>query len=441
MKELKQKLIYILAGAGVISLLIWAMLPSPIKVDTAVVKRQDISVTVDAEGKTRLKSLFVVSAPVAGRLERIQLEEGDRVEKGDIIARIEPLPLDTEVQAALEKLRELEAQKRGVATLRPKTAALAQAQAQIRAAEAVRLQAQAKVAQAEASLAQAKYDLQRSEELASQGAIPRKNLENDQLSATIRTQELEVAKKELAAAEASLIASQEALAVLEAQQTDPDYLLAVYDAQIASVRAELNRLTDEAQKTTISAPVGGSVLRVLQESQRYVTEGTPLLELGNPRELELVIDVLSIDAVKIRSGMRVLVEHWGGEVTLEGKVLYVEPAAFTEVSALGVEEQRVNVIAEILNPPPNLGAGYRVEGRIVIWEGKDLLVVPISSLFRCQQAWCTFVVEEGKARKRKIELGKRSTFAAVVKEGLEEKEVVIIHPPESITDGSAVLAR
>ena len=439
MKHLPQKLFYAAVSVGIVTALVFALRPTPIRVDTQVVERKDLYVTVDAEGKTRIRNRFVVSASVEGRLARIELQEGDRVKQGDVIARIDPLPLKTEVRQAQERLRELQAQRRGVETLRPKQQALAQAQARIRANQASLREAQAKVLQAQASLEQAKRDRQRFEDLGSEGAIPRQDWENAQLSETIRARELEVAQRQVERIEADIKAAEEELSRLRAEQRDPDYQLDVYDAQIASLQAELTKVADDAARTTITAPVSGEVLRVLQESERYVTEGTPLLELGNPQDLELVIDVLSTDAVKIKPGARILIEHWGGEITLAAKVRYVEPSAFTKISALGVEEQRVNVIADWVDFPASVGDGYRVEARIVVWEAKEVLAIPLSALFRCEQAWCTFVVEEGKVERREVELGRRSNFEAVVQKGLQEGEVVILHPSEQIKPGSAVL--
>jgi HlyD family secretion protein len=439
MKHLPQKLFYIGLGLGVVTALVFALRPTPIRIDTQVVERKDLDVTVDAEGKTRIRNRFVVSAPVEGRLARIYLEEGDVVRQGEVVARIDSLPFDTEVREAQERLRELQAQRRGVETLRPKPQALAKAQSQIQANQAALREAQAKVLQARASLEQAKRDRQRFEMLLSEGAIPRQDWENAQLLVTIRTRELEIVQRQVERIKAEIKAAEEELSRLQAQQRDPDYQLDVYDAQIASLKAELAKLADDAARTSITAPVSGEVLRVLQESARYVAEGTPLLELGNPQDLELVIDVLSTDAVKVKPGARILIEHWGGERTLLAKVRYVEPSAFTKISALGVEEQRVNVIGDWIDFPAAMGDGYRVEARIVVWEGKEVLTIPLSALFRCERNWCTFVVVDGKVEGRKVELGQHSNFEAVVHQGIQEGEVLILHPSEQIQSGSRVV--
>ncbi len=440
-KNLRQKLIYTLAGLGTLTLIVLAMRPSPIKVDTQKLDRKDFFVTVDAEGKTRVKSRYVVSAPVEGRLGRIKLDEGDRVVKGMPIAQIDPLPQDTKVREARHRLQELEAQKIGVETLRPKREAIAKARADISSAEAELQEASANVLRAEAALNQATRDRERLETLLAQGVISTQELEMAQLLETTRSRELEAVKRTLDGKKAQLVATKQELKVIEAERKDPDYMLSVYDAQINRVRSELAKLADDAARTTIYAPVNGDVLRVLEESEKYIKEGTPIVELGDRQNIELVIDVLSRDAVKIQPGDRISIEHWGGEQELTARVKYIEPAAFTEVSALGVEEQRVNVIAEIINPPATLGDGYRVDTKIVIWEEENVLVIPVSAKFACEEAWCTFVVEGNKAIKRKIAIKKRNNFEAVVESGLQPGETVILYPSEEIQDGNSVVSR
>jgi HlyD family secretion protein len=243
------------------------------------------------------------------------------------------------------------------------------------------------------------------------------------------------------AAEAEVAVAQEALALLQAEQSDPDYLLRVYDARIASTEAELAQLQDQAQRTQMRSPVNGQVLKVMQRSAQFVSAGTPLLEIGDPSQLELVIDVLSSDAEKIQIGDAIRIASGQGD-SLQGRVKRIEPSAFTKVSALGVEEQRVNVIGEFVSPPRYLGDGYRVETGIVIWQNPQVLQVPLSSLFRCHtSSWCTFVVEHGKAVQRQVQIDHRSQFAVEVQQGLKAGETVILHPTEQIHEGSRVTAR
>ena len=440
-KHLPRRAPYVLAGLGALTLVVLAVRPAPIPVDLGQVERGDLQVTVDAEGKTRVQDRFVVAAPVTGRLERIDLDEGDTVDQGRIVARIDPLPLDTQVRESQARLRELQAEMIGVETQRPKQAALIQAEARIRAAEAERRATEAEVERVEAALAQASRDRIRAQDLETRGAIARQQREAAELLETSRTRELEASQRQLEGAIAAVAAAREALSILRSEQRDPDYLVEAYRAQIAAVEAELTNLADEASRTEIRAPVTGFVLRVLQESARFVEAGDPLIELGDPSDLELVIDVLSTDAVKVESGDSILVEHWGGETALMAKVRYVEPSAFTEVSALGVEEQRVNIIGDFVDTSVPLRDGYRVEARIIVWQGDDVLKAPVSALLRCGEAQCVFVAENGRAQRREVVIGRRNQSDMVVEQGLEAGEQVIMHPTEQIEQGKRIEAR
>ncbi|MDZ8053730.1 MAG: efflux RND transporter periplasmic adaptor subunit [Aulosira sp. ZfuVER01] len=431
-------LIYSAIALGTTILIIWAFRPAPIAVDTGRVSRGDLQVTVNAEGKTRVRDRFVVSAPVDGRLARIELDEGDTVKPGTIVARIDPLPLNSSVKQALAQLAEWQAQRAGVATQRPKQATLEQAQKRIRAAEALQKQAVAKVSQAQAALTQAQRDRQRAQQLQSTGVISRKERETAELNATTQLKEFQAAELAAKAAAAEVEQARAALAVLQAQQSDPDYLLRVYDARIANVEAELSKLKDETARTVIRSPDRGQVLRILQKSAQYVTSGTPLIEVGDVSRLELVIDVLSSDAVKIKPGNPILIDRGTDTQPLRAKVRLVEPSAFTKVSALGVEEQRVNAIADFVDSPDSFGDAYRVDVKIVIWEGKNILKVPLSALFRCEKSWCVFTVKDSKASRRLVAVGQRSDFEGEIRQGLQQNQVVILHPSEQIKEGSRV---
>ena len=452
--HLLRRLPYILGGLSILAILILAFRPSPILVDVAEVKRGEVQVTVDEEGKTRIRKRYLVSAPVEGRLRRINLDEGDRVVKGQIVAQIDPLPLNSDIQEAQARLRQWQAEKAGVETQRPKKGAITQAEARINAAVAKQREASAKVARAKAELEQAIRDRQRNQQLHSDGVISRQEKERAELAENTKIRALEVEERIAESTAAEVRVAQEALAVLRAEQQDPDYLLDVYDARIASVEAELAKLKDDAKRTNITSPIDGYVFRVNLESSKYVEAGTQLLELGNPQDLEIVVDLLSSDAVKVKPGATMFIEHWGGTSTLEAKVRYVEPSAFTKVSALGVEEQRVNVIADFVDleiPLDEMQSGllqdrYRVETKTVIWSKKDVLVIPLSALFRCEpdinqkisNTWCTFVVENNKALKRQIKVSQRSNFEAAIESGLEAQEKVILHPTEQIQTGTKV---
>ncbi|MEM8603070.1 MAG: efflux RND transporter periplasmic adaptor subunit, partial [Cyanobacteria bacterium P01_H01_bin.121] len=435
-------LLYGLGGVGAIAALVSALRPQPIAVDVATVEVGPLQVTIDAEGKTRVRDRFVVDAQVDGQLQRITLDPGDQVQQGEQVAQIDPLPYTSQVQDAQARLQELQAQITGVETQRPKTAALNQARARIRSAQAAEREAQAQVAQAEASLTQAQRDRERFADLQQAGAIAQQALETAELTETTRAEALDVANQTLQKAIADVAAAQDALAILQAEQQDPDYLVEVYQAQIEATRAQLANLTDTAQRTTVTAPATGEVLRILKESEGYVAAGTPLLEIGEPQSLELVIDILSQDAVQVQPGDPVLVQQWGGDQTLPAQIEYVEPSAFTEVSALGVEEQRVNAIAAFSESDIPLGDGFRVEASIVTWQAADALQVPVSALFRCEQTeWCVFTVAAGEAQRQLVNLGPRSDTAAVVEAGLAAGDHVIIHPSEQIQTGSNVEPR
>jgi HlyD family secretion protein len=398
-----KQLIYIALGIGVILLIVSVLRHAPTLVDVGTVRRGELQVTVDAEGKTRVRDRFTIAAGTDGHLERILLDEGDTVRAGEIVARIDPLPLNASVEEALARLAEWKAERAGVATQRPKPETLAQARDRIQAA------------QAKQRLAQARHDRERALYLEARGAIPRKDRELAELNEITKAKQLE--SDILAAnAEASEVkVAQAALAVLQKEQTDPDYLLKVYDARIASTEAELSKLRDEASRTDIHSPASGQVLRIHQKSAQFVADGTPLLEIGNSKQLELVIDVLSADAMKIKLGDAIAIDLGTEAKPLRAKVRRIEPSAFMKVSALGVEEQRVNIIGDFIDSSASFGDAYRVEVRIVVWEGKNALKAPLSALFRCQQSdWCAFVVENGRTMRREVAIAHRNELEAEI---------------------------
>jgi len=339
-----------------------------------------------------------------------------------------PSSLPSQVAALQAQIRELEAQRRGVATQRSKPEALRGAAAEIRALEASRAEAQARATEAQAALAQAQRDRQRAETLFAEGAIAEQDLEAAKLEATRREQALAIARCAIDRLDAEIAAAQ---------------------ATRQRLQAELANQADEAQRAAIAADRAGQVLRVLEESERFVAAGTPLLELGNPGDLELVVDVLSSDALQIEAGDPVRTAAWGGdypsgtlrERPLSGTVRRVEPSAFTEVSALGADEQRVNVIADFENAPANLGDGYRADAEIVIWRSAEVLTVPIGALFRCEPTWCVFVAEGIRARRQPVNLGRRNQQQAEVVEGLQEGDRVVLHPAESVREGVRLRSR
>ncbi len=399
MKNIRRVLL-ILVGIGIGSAIWYAMQPQPARVDVATVMRGELKVTVDEDGKTRIKERYVVSAPLAGRLLRIDIDPGDEVTTGvSRLATIEPS------DPRLLNPREL-----------------ASAEARERAAEAALHRADPGVESARAELTFAESDLARKRKLVEKNSV-----------SEIVVQDAE--RRYRTAAEAFRSASFAAdIARFELEQ-----------ARAALMPAREPDAQDLAEwRFHIDSPITGRVLRKFQESSAVVTSGTPLLEVGDPTDLELEIDVLSSDAVKIVPGQDVSIEHWGGDKPLHGVVRVVEPSAFTKISALGVEEQRVNVIIDIVDPVddrPTLGDGFRVEVRIVVWQGEGVLQVPASALFREGDDWMVFVMREGKANKQLLQLGHRNTMFAEVLDGLVEEDTVIVHPSDVISDGIDVVVR
>ena len=394
----RRRLAAIAAGVAFLALVWWAMRPPAVSVEIGPVTRGPLQLTVDEEGETRVRQRFVVAAPAAGRLLRIELEEGDAVAAGEVVARMVPAPLDPRDRAAAE--------------------------ARLAAAEDAKRGAEARASLADAALAQAERELARAERLREAGARSDEEFERARLERTRAQRELEAARFATAAADHD---AEAARAVLMATR---------------SGRSAGSSLDDPCATPgvciEVRAPVGGYVLRVHEESERVVLSGAPLLELGDPQAIEIVVDVLSADAVKIRAGADLWVEDWGGEEPLRAVVRRVEPSGFTKVSALGVEEQRVNVIGDFVDTPDGLGDGFRIEARIVVWQAEDVLRVPSSALFRHGEGWAVFVVDGGVARRREVELGARGPFEAEVKGGLEPGERVVLHPSDRLGDGVRV---
>jgi HlyD family secretion protein len=394
----RRRLGLLLGALALTALAWWALRPPAVPVEVGLVTRGPLQLTVDEEGETRVRQRFVVAAPATGRLLRIQLDEGDAVAVGDLLAQIVPVPLDPRDRAAAE--------------------------ARLEAAEAAQQGAAARAALADAALAQAERDLARAEHLREAGATSDEALERARLERTRARRELEAARFAVAAAEHEADAARAVLMAARSSRGDP----ASPDDPCATPGTCID----------VRAPIAGHVLRVREESERVLLGGTPLLELGDPNAIEIVVDVLSADAVKIRPGAELWVEDWGGEKPLHATVRRVEPSGFTKISALGVEEQRVNVIADFVETPDGLGDGYRIEARIVVWQAEDVLRVPSSALFRHGEGWAVFVLDGAVARRRDVEIGARGPFAAEVKSGLEDGERVVLHPSDRLGDGVRV---
>lgn len=372
----------------------------PVPVEVATVERAPLRVTIEEEGKTRVTDRFVVSAPVAGFARRINLEVDDPVKRGQVIVYLEPRAQRSEV---------LDARTR------------AEAEARVRRAEAALAEAMSRVPAARADVAYWEEQFARVEKLQRSGDLAR-----------------EVYDKALAdkrRAEAALVSAERAVAVARAE---------VDAARVVLMQPAKVDLRPEGDLVPVTAPVAGRVLRVARKSEGPVNAGDALVELANARALEIEVEVLSADAVRIAPGAEVVLERWGGEAPLEGTVRTVEPTAFTKVSALGVEEQRVRVIADITSPEEawrRLGDGYRVEASFVIWKADDVLQVPASAIFRHRGGWAVFVKDGDRARRREVKVGQRNGLAAQILEGLKAGEQVVRHPDDTIEENTLLEAR
>lgn len=428
MKALFRRFVPISIGLLMLAAIVYAFLPQPVRVDMGRVTRGPLQVAVEEDGKTRIKSRYIVSSPLAGRLLRIQLEPGDSVEAGKTtVAVIEP---------------------GDPALLDPR--ARAEAEARVKAAEAKLHQAGATMDQSLASLQFAESKLKRVRGLRDQGGSTQHDLDEAAMNFRMHTEENhgarfaeEIARFELEQARAALIRTAPRP---ERNISDSVSLAEGRPAgQSGGPSREPSRETsNEDWLFKIRSPIQGRVLRKFQESATVVTPGTQLLQLGNPEDLEVEIDVLSPDGVKIKPGDKVLLEQWGGEKPLIGHVRLVEPSAFTKVSSLGVEEQRVNVIVDIEDPADKrrtLGDAFRVEAKIIIWENPSVLRVPIGALFRHADDWSVFCVRDGRARLQLVKLGHHNNLHAEVLEGLAEQDEVVMHPSDQVVDGVRVVAR
>ena len=381
----------ILIGGGVVAVVAAILIvgDGAMEVQLSEVVRDTLSVSIPAEGRTRARDRFTVAAPVSGRLTRVDLRPGDLVEEGQLLGRIYPAPQDPRV----------------VATIR----------AEVSAAEGRHSAATAQLREAEAQAAQADREVARRQPLFEMGAITREQMEQAELTARIAEERRQSAEASLVSARAALEGARARL--LGAEATDGD-----------------------AAPLRIESPVTGRVLAVPEESERVVVAGSPIVSLADTEGLEVVLDVLSEDAIRIAPGNSVILGAWGGEESLRGEVRLVTLVGYTKISALGVEEQRVDVIADLVNPPPTLGTGYRVSGEIVVWSGPDVISVPTSALFRNAESWDVFVADGGQVVQRSVSVGRRNEFRAEITAGLDTGELVVLFPPEELEDGSRIRA-
>jgi HlyD family secretion protein len=376
----------------------YGLIPRAVDVDLVNVFRGPLQVTIEEEGRTRLKERFVISAPTSGVMRRIDAKVGDPVQKGQTVVVLEPV-----WSQALDPRSRAEAE----ANVSAATAALNAAQEKERAAAA------------DTDYLEKKLD----------------RITNLHASEYVASDQFDQAASEVKKAQA---VRQAATAAVNVARFELDRTRATLQS-FASVKSAGSHHT-----IYIPAPITGAIFRIYRESEAAVIAGEPLMDVGDAGNLEVRVEVLSPDAVRIKTGTPVLFKRWGGDAPLSGAVRIVEPAGFTKISSLGVEEQRVLVIADILSPPDTwrvLGDGYRLEALFVVLEAKDVLQVPNSALFRSGKDWAVFVFDNGKARRRPVEVGQRNGFTAEILSGIHENEKVIAHPDEAVADGSRIQSR
>ena len=396
----KRILLWSAVGALVLAGLMVSLRPRLLAVDLTRVESGPLEWTVRDEGETRVVDVFVLSAPITGRLRRIEVEPGDPVQRGaTVIAEIEPTDPDL---------------------LDPRSEA--EARAQLSAADSAATLARAELEQSQAELQFARSELERSRGLARDGTLSRRDLEE---------------------AETALKARIAALAAAQANVEVREYELERVRALLLSPEAlQQNRV--HCGCVVLSSPVDGRVLRVLRESEGVVRAGTDLVEIGDPVQLEVVVDLLSMDAVRVEPGQVAYIRNWGGDGILDARVKRVEPFGFKKVSALGIEEQRVNVVLDLLSPAETwrrLGHGYQVDVDIVLWSADDVLKAPVTALFRQGDAWALFVREGGVAVARTVEVGHRTPSEAEILAGVVAGEEIVVYPSEGIAPGVAIVGR
>lgn len=381
----------------VLALLVYGFWPSATPVTIERVTRDSLRVTVEEEGRTRLVEPYVVSAPSTGYLQRVPWSVGDSVKQDATLAQLATRPAPV-----------LDARQ------------FASAQAQVEAAQAGVEQAQAEADAASAAASYAREERERIERLHREGTASQQQLD------AVRSDARQATARETAAQHAVERARQD----LRAARTQ----VAQFETGDGALRI----------RAPVRTPIDGQIVEIHRKSAGIVSAGAPLLEVGNPDALEVVVDVLSSDAVRIEKGMPVELTQWGGRQALQGRVRRVEPVGQTEVSALGVEEQRVDVVVRFAAPPeerPGLGTGYRVVARFILWEQGDVLQVPQSALFRHDDGWAVFAVEDGHAQRRSVTLGHRSGLQAQVTSGLSAGDRVVTHPGTDLSDGDRVEER
>jgi HlyD family secretion protein len=360
--------------------------PRPISVETASVSRGSLQETIDEEGKARMHDHFVLAATVAGKLRRIELHAGDSVRTGQVVASIDPAPIEARQTFVLR--------------------------ARLEAARAAQREADALVGRAQGEHDQAASDLDRAKKLFEQGVSSKESLEKASTVAGSAAKQLEAAKSRVQSAA----------------------------HQVGEATAALMTQTNDRQDlpVAVKSPIDGRILKLMEQSERVLVPGAPIIEIGYTPKLEIVADFLTADAVKIRPGMDAMIDDWGGDKPLPARVRVIEPGAFTKVSALGVEEQRVNVILDFTQDSANLADAYRVEVRVITWQGSNVLKVPSSAVFRSGEEWAVFAVSNGVAHHKIVKLGHRGYYEIEVIDGLNAGESVAVHPSPDLKEGARV---
>jgi HlyD family secretion protein len=382
--------------AAVVAAIVGALMPKPVPVETGTVEQGLLRVTIDEDGRTRVQDRHIITAPLSGNLARIELEPGTHVDEGTVLAHIEPIPpplLDARARSEL--------------------------QARMQAAEATVRQAGATIARADTRASFSAKQAQRLRTLQEAGNASSEEAETAELEATSAARDRDSAKFSARVAK--------------------------YELEMAKAALARSAGTGTAAQTNdvfeIRSPIVGTVLRILRESEGVITAATAIMEVADPHALEIVVDVLTSDAVEIEPGDAVIIERWGGEGTLAGHVELVEPSAFTKVSSLGVEEQRVNVIIQLDDPYEKwlaLGDGYAVEAAIVVFEDAAAVQVPTSALLRNVDGWSVFVIEDGAAKSRPVEIGRRGARSVQILDGVAPGETLVVHPSDRVRDGTKV---
>ncbi|MDJ0974458.1 MAG: HlyD family efflux transporter periplasmic adaptor subunit [Planctomycetota bacterium] len=436
---MRRWLMWILIALVVAAGIWWFQRPRPVPIDAVHVTRGGVRHTLEEQGKTRVIERFVVSAPVAGRLLRVGLEEGDTVTEKQTIAVIDPLPLESRVQEIESQIRAIERRIDGVGTKKPKAQEIERARVlEQTASEALRV-AEGERKELVALQKQADRELERLIPLAREKRVSPSELDDARTAATQAKQRVDAQDNRIRIRRLAISVARLERAVLEARLSDYDWEEKVYREQVGGLRASLRSITADLARTTIVAPAAGTVLAVHKESEQFVAAGTPIVDIADLERLEIEAEYLSEDAAHMRPGMKV--EIFGralGERVLEGELLRVEPSAFEKVSSLGVEQQRVRVIVKFDAKGTGLGDGFRVEVRVILDAKESVLRAPEGALFRQRDGWYAYKIVDDKARRVRVETGIRDGRSREILSGLDENDELVLYPADAVGNGTRI---